>query len=276
MPAEVSIVIVNHNGREWLQECLDSIRAQTYGSHHTIFVDNASNDDSVEFVREKYPEALVVESTGNTGFTGGSNLGIRYATGEYILFLNTDTRLEADFLEELLTAFSEIHGLGAVQPKIRLMGDSDKIQLCGHFWTSSSCLYLFGYGKDQNLPMYNNPFPIFAGAGAAMLVKKEALDEVGLFDEDFWCYYEDVDLCSRLWLAGYECWYYPLATAYHALGATANTFDRGAVRYHHVKNWLAYMLKNFEWRTLASAVPMFLVSMCYRWRSGCSRERPSS
>lgn len=259
MTAGVSIVIVNHNGRGWLEECLDSIRAQTYNFHQTIFVDNDSSDDSIEFVREHYPEVQIIQSEGNPGFAGGSNLGLQYATGEYVLLLNTDTRLEDDFLENLLAAFDEIPALGAVQPKIRMMDNPDKIQLCGDFWTDSSCLYLYGYGKDENLQIYNRPFPIFAGTGAAMLVRKDALDKVGLFDESFWCYYEDVDLCSRLWLTGYECWYFPRATVYHALGATANNFNRGTVRYHHVKNWLAYMVKNFEGRTLLSALPMFFL-----------------
>lgn len=260
MKPTVSIVVVNHNGRKWLEGCFESIRAQEYRNLEVILVDNGSSDGSAEMIRSSYPEVKIIESPENLGFAGGCNAGMHSSSGDFLLLLNNDARLEADFLDPLLGAFDEIERLGVVQPRIVLLDDPARLHQCGHFWTDSACLYYYGFGKSAGLPAYNSPFPVFACTGAAMLIKREVLEEVGLFDEDFWCYYEDIDFCHRAWLAGYECWYYPLATARHSIGATATRFDEGTVRYHFIKNWLASMLKNFEGRTLATSLPMFLLS----------------
>lgn len=238
---------------------MDSVFSQDYRDFEVILVDNASTDGSVEFVRAEYPDVVVVESDRNVGFAGGNNLGLGKARGDYILLLNNDTVVEKELLANLLTAFESIPSLGSVQPKIVSMENPDKLEPCGMFWTKSSFLYFFGDGEDESLSEYNKPVPVFANNGAAMLIRKDVIIEIGLFTDDYWCYYEDADLGNRMWLAGYECWYYPCATVYHARGNTARSFDSGEIQYHYLKNKLMSILSNLEIRSLLAVLPPFLL-----------------
>jgi len=255
----ISIIIVNYNGKKWLKKCLDSLYAQTYKNFEIIFVDNASVDDSVAFVRSNYPEIKIVISKKNLGFAGGNTLGFKYAKGEYVLLLNNDTWAEKDYLLFLLEAFTVIPNLGSVQSKIILMNEPDKLDVCGSYWTDSSFLYHFGMGQDQSKKKYNTPMPFFSNKGASMMLKKEVIDKIGFLDDDFWSYYEETDLCNRIWLSGYECWYYPKAIIHHAVGGTAITFSNSFIQFHNFKNKLMSFLKNFELTTLVKILPIYFI-----------------
>ena len=137
--------------------------------------------------------------------------------------------------------------------------ENDTLDVVGSFWTSSSTLYHYGWGKRGDLPKYNETMPIFSVKGAAMLIKKDLVDRIGLFDEEFWCYYEETDFCHRVWLAGYECWYFPKTICYHAGGGTTSVFDDNFVQFHNYKNKLASFIKNFEVVNLVKIIPTFLV-----------------
>ena len=254
--AFVSVIIVNWNGREWLKDCLDSLLLQTHRHFEIILVDNGSKDDSCDFVSKFYPDVVIVKTSENLGFAGGSNLGIKRAKGDFVLLLNNDTKADSNLLEILLTAVDEIPNLGAVNPRIVLMNEPDKLDNCGSYWTSSTFLYHYGFGCDRDLDEFKRPRPVFYNNGSAMLVKKELLDEYGLLDEDFWCYNEEGDLCHRLWLAGYECWYYPRTTVLHAKGSTSSRFDSSVVQFHNYKNRLLTYSKNFEFSTLLWVIPV--------------------
>lgn len=255
----ISIIIVNYNGKKWLKGCLDSLFTQTYKNFEIIFVDNASRDDSVKFIKEFYGEVKVILSRENLGFAGGNNLGIKYAKGKYILLLNNDTWVEKNYLEKYINAFQEIPSAASIQSKMILMNISDKLDSCGSYWSDSSFLYHYGYKQDKNLEKYNIIMPFFSNKGASMMIRKDVIDKIGLFDEDFWCYYEDTDFCSRAWLAGYECWYYPEAVMYHAGYGTAHVFQNYIVQFHNFKNKLLSFLKNFEVWTLAKTLPIYLI-----------------
>lgn len=252
------MIIINWNGRKWLKKCLDSVKNQTYGNLEVIFVDNASSDDSVKFVKDNYPGIKIVENNQNHGFAKGANIGLACSHGDYILILNTDLEATPEFIENLHAAFEEIPNLGCVQPKLLLMDNPQKLDVCGSYWTTSTWLYHYGFGKDRSLEKYNKAFPVFSNKGAAILIKKELIEKLGLFDEDFWCYYEESDFCHRLWIAGYECWYYPKATVYHAMGGTSILFENWYLHYHSLKNRLCSYLKNFQTRTLAFVIPIYL------------------
>ena len=257
---KVSILIVNYNGKKWLQGCLDSLFAQTCQDFEIILVDNASSDDSVEFVNAGYPDVRIISNTENLGFAGGNNAGIKEAKGLFVLLMNNDTVTEPDYLERFLEAFYEIPSLGAASSKIVLMDDRNKLDLCGAYWTDMTFLYLYGFHKQASAEQYNRSQPVFSNQGVSMLIRKDVLDEVGFFDEDFWCYYEETDLCHRIWLAGYECWYYPQAVIYHAVGETSSGFENSFIQYHNIKNMLMSFIKNFEAKTLLRVVPLFITS----------------
>lgn len=254
----VSIIIVNFNGKKWLDKCLSSLSVQSFRNLEIILVDNRSTDDSVLLVKNNFPKVKVVEAGANLGFAGGNNEGVKHAKGKYILLLNNDTYVENDFVEKFLDAFNEIPRLGIVQSKIVLMNDPEKLDTCGAFWTDTSFLYYVGNNKDESLPKYNKPFKIFAAKGASVLIKRELIEKVGLFDNDFWSYYEETDFCHRAWIAGYEVWYWPKAVCYHAIGGTSLTFKNDYIQFHNFKNKLCSYIKNLEPIQLLKVVPIFL------------------
>jgi GT2 family glycosyltransferase len=264
----ISVIIVNWNGRKWLKQCLDSLLAQTYKAYEIILVDNASTDGSAGFVRKHYPNVKLIENDTNDGFAGGNNLGYKHVKGSYILLLNNDTAVEPDFLTEFLKAFDQIPNLGSVQSKLVLMKESSKLDVAGSYWTSSTFLYHYGYGKDQSADKYNRMLPFFSNKGAAMLISRAAIERVGLFDDDFWCYYEETDLCNRLWLAGYECWYFPQAVTFHAMGGTSLLFNNDYVQFHNFKNKLLSFLKNYQTHTLITVLPIYVsvsIALSFVW-----------
>ena len=174
----VSIIIVNYNGKRWLKACFDSLYRQTYKNFEIIFVDNASKDNSVEFVKENYKKVKVIVNKDNLGFASGNNAGLKEAKGDFVLILNNDTWVKEDLLEKLLQSFVKIPNLCCVQPKILLAEQADKLDLCGSFWTDSTLLYHYGFHKSQTDPKYNNPMPFFSNNGACMLISKKVIDEI--------------------------------------------------------------------------------------------------
>ena len=256
----ISIIITNYNGKKWLKECFDSIKNQSHKNFEVIFVDNNSVDDSLEFVKKKYAWIKVVKNSFNAGFAEGNNVGLKYATGDYIFLLNNDAYFkDQNHLRKMLQGFKSIANAGSIQSKIIRTGEMDTLDTCGSYWTDTSVLYHYGCRQNQGNKKFNKPMPIFSNKGASMMIKKEVIDKIGFFDKDFWSYYEDTDLCNRIWLSGYECWYYPKATTYHAVGETSSLFDDSFIQFHNFKNKLMSFLKNFEIRVLIKILPIYFV-----------------
>jgi GT2 family glycosyltransferase len=255
----ISILIINWNGKKWLKECLDSLLVQTYSEYEIIVVDNASVDGSVTFIRNNYPNVKIIQSTKNLGFAAGNNLGLKHAKGNFILLLNNDTVADCDYLANFRKSFEDIPNLGAAQSKIIRMSNENKLDCCGSYWTPFTLLYHIGVNKFANLPKYNQPFPVFSNKGASMLIRRDIIDEIGLFDDDFWCYYEETDFCNRIWMSGLECWYFPSGIIRHAVGGTSEQFQNSLIQFHNFKNKLLSYLKNYEKKTLISVIPTFLI-----------------
>lgn len=258
----VSIVIVNYNGIGWLKDCLQSISFQTYKPIEIIVVDNASTDKSIEYLR-KDKKIKIVRNKKNVGFAEGNNVGVAVTKGEYIVLLNNDTKIDKKYIENFVKAFDKVPNLGVAQSKIRLMDTPDILDTCGSFWTDSTFLYHLGNGKKHSLKHYNEHFPVFSVKGASMIIKKEVINKIGLFDSDAWNYYEETDFCHRAWLAGYECWYWPTATCYHAQGGTSRSVfgkNYSLIQFHNFKNKLLSFIKNFEIKRLALYVPIFFLT----------------
>lgn len=256
----VSVVVVNANGRRWLPGCLDALSKQTHRRLEIILVDHGSTDDSLAFVRRRYPDVKLISRRVNSGFASGNNAGVAEARGKYVLLLNNDTVAAPDCVAQLLQAFQSIPRLGSVQAKLVHLDNPDRLDVCGAYWTDSSLLYYYGYGKPADDPAYNRAQPFFSNKAAGMLVPKDLIDRFQLFDEDFWCYYEETDFCHRLWLYGYECWYWPPAVVRHFIGGTSRNTRPATIQFHNFKNKLCSFLKNFQVRTLLRVVPMFLAA----------------
>lgn len=265
----ISIIIVNHNGKKWLKNCLTPLTRQSYKKIEIIFVDNNSFDDSLKAVKKISNKIIIVKSEENLGFAGGNNLGFEKAKGEYIILLNNDTKVGRDYVKNFVKAFDEIPNLAIAQSKIVYMNDNKKIDTCGSYLTSTSFLYHYGNGKNSSFKKYNKSFPVFSVKAASVIIKSDVVKKLGFFDLDFWSYYEETDLCHRIWNAGYECWYWPHALCQHAVGGTSLAhFDFSYVQFHNFKNKLLSFLKNFESTSLIYFIPVFLllnILLSYAW-----------
>ncbi len=250
----ISVVVTNYNGRHYLPDCLSSLALQTCRDFETIVVDNASTDGSAEFVEEHYPEVRIVRNRENLGFAGGTNAGIRAARGEYILTLNNDTRADPHFMERLRSAMDADPGTGMCAAKM-LFPD-------GTINSTGICISRSGAAWDRGMyepdrGQYDHLEEVFGPCAGAALYRREMLDEVGLFDEDFFLYMEDVDLAFRARLAGWSCRYVPEAKVYHHHGGTAGVGTDLAVYYGN-RNVVWYVVKNFPSRLLVTSIPWIL------------------
>jgi len=243
----VSIIIVNYNGSKIIKDCLDSITNQSYSNFEVIVVDNNSTDESTKIIKKNYPNIKLIELKNNLGFTGGNNIGYKNSNGENIILLNNDTKVEHDYIEKFIKVFNDFPNCGIAQSKIVLYDFPQKLDCAGSFWTFSTYMYHFGYREKSIDKIYNEPYKIFSVKGASMIIKKEVIEKIGLFDEELWHYYEDTDLCHRAINAGYDIYYYPFAVCYHKEGYSRKQLNQETkILFTNTKNKLYSFSKNFE------------------------------
>ena len=247
----ISVIIVNWNGKHHLQECLDSLRQQTFRDFESIFVDNGSNDGSVEFVKSVFPEVNLIELNYNSGFCEGNNNGIKKARGEYIVLLNNDTRVVPNWLESIVQAFSEQPEAGFCASKIIYYNEPELLDSAGDGISVSGAGFKRGHlsqAKDYNTTEY-----VFGACGAGMAFRKSVFDNIGLLDEDFFAIYEDVDISFRAQLAGYKCLFVPEAIVYHKVNSTLGKMSKFYV-YNGQRNVEYVYFKNVPgkliWKTI--------------------------
>lgn len=219
----VSVVIPNMNAKQWLDRCLQSLLAQTLQPTEIILVDQNSNDGSANYVATAYPQVRLLRQTEDRGFTGACNEGMKAARGEFLVLFNTDARAEADWLEVLVKAMGDDASIGSAACKTLDYHNSALIYSLGDGVLSNGDTYNIARNmKDRpELPM---PCWVFGPSGCTAIYRRAALDKVGLLDEDYYTYHEDVDIAWRLQLAGFKCLYVPKAVAYHVGDATGRKF----------------------------------------------------
>ncbi len=256
----VSVIILNWNGKKFLRTCLSSLSRIRNFRIEIIVVDQNSSDDSVSYVRKTFPKVKVLASKNNNGFAGGNNIGAGAAAGKYLLFLNNDTKVTTNFLIPLIAACQRDQHIGCIQPEMRVMDHPHVLDEAGAYLTMSGFLYHYGYRKEHLLPMYRTTRVVFSAKGACMLIPKEAFDRVGGFDDDFFIFFEETDLCHRLWLAGYKVLYLPESYIYHVAGGdTTDTYNYERRVYLTFKNMNCSYLKNFGLLFFFTIYPVFLL-----------------
>jgi len=250
----VSVVVVNYNGKHFLSDCFSSVFSQTYSPFDVIMVDNASHDGSVDFVRDHFPQVTVLVNEANMGFAGGTNVGIQRSTGEFILTLNNDTRIDPTFLQEIIRPVIEDPSVGMCASKMTFPDG----------WINSTgiCISRSGAAWDRGMfepdkGQYNRIEEVFGPCAGAALYRKAMLDQIGLFDEDFFLFMEDVDLAFRARLSGWKCIYVPSARVVHKHGGTAG-FKSDISIYYGNRNLLWYVVKNFPKRMLIEYLPWII------------------
>lgn len=220
---EISIIIVNWNGKKFLKKCLDSLRNQTYQNFEIIFVDNGSNDGSVKFIKVNFPEIKIIENKNNLGFAAGNNQGIKESTGKYIFTLNNDTTTDNNCIENIIKPMKNDNSMGMVAPKILSLRNKKIIDSVGGLLLSYDGIAK-GNGRNEiDNGQYDENKEILFPSACAALYNKRMLDEIGLFDEYFFAYCEDADLGLRGRTAGWKAISAPNAIIYHYYSGTTES-----------------------------------------------------
>lgn len=277
---DLSVIILNYNTKNLLRDCLKSVLASTRPYKiETIVSDNGSTDGSIQMVKTEFPQVRLLENNANLGFSKGNNVAIKVSQGRHIMLLNSDTVVQPDAFEKMIAKTDQDSKIGAIGPKILLAnGELDPSARRNFPNPANAFLRLFGLSKLSN---YNITGPIDqemeveAIMGACMLVPRSVVDKVGMLDEEFFFYGEDLDWCYRIKNAGYKIVYYPTAEILHLKSASSRNIPFKIVRvaYDAMKifyrkhyapkypapfNWLVYLGINLR---------MYLVMLINLFRS---------
>jgi len=248
----VSIIIVNYNGREYLEKCLKSLDKIDYENFEIILVDNNSTDNSIKFVKNTYPSIMIIKLDKNYGFAEPNNIGAKNAKGKFLLFLNNDTIVTPNFITAMVQVINQ-------DPKIiicqsRLLKPDGTVDSSGDYIDTLGRAFSL---KEENLENRR----IFSARGASMLVNKEKFFELGEFDKNFFASFEDVDLGWRANIFGYKVFLASQSIVYHTGGQTIKKIN-SELQFHGVKNTLLLRLINFEFSfALKSIITLFFVTI---------------
>ena len=259
----ISIIIPNYNGLEHLKTLYPSVTAQTYGNYKLILVDNNSSDGSVEFTQNNYPQFEIIKFDYNTGFAKAVNEGIKKALAEhkssYILLLNNDIELTPDFLSIACDTLEKTPDAGSIAVKMMNYFSRDIIDDTGNFITKKGGTpYPRGNGQKDS-GQFNNSEYIFGACAGAAFYRKEVFEKIGLFDEDFFAYLEDIDFSFRAQLTGFKCCYEPRAVCYHKRGGSSVSTYQFQVKMNE-RNVIWLRIKNYPLSLYILYQPLFVIS----------------
>ena len=240
----LSIITINYNGLKDTCELIESIPFNR--KMEVIVVDNASKEYEASIIAELYSQVKVIRSPRNLGFAGGNNLGIKEAKGKYVLLINNDTYFKDFKIEPLIERLESSDKIGIVCPKLRFAWGHNPIQFAGYTPLSPITVRNQAIGfNEEDKGQYDIPHPTPYAHGAAMLIKREAINKVGLMPECFFLYYEELDWSMMFTRAGYEIWYDPACTVYHKESQT--TGQNSPLRtYYITRNRLLLVKRNYK------------------------------
>ncbi len=264
----VSVIIPNWNGKDFLKRCLGSLRTQTYQDFEVIVVDDGSSDMSVELVKKAFPEVRIVPLEENLGFSKAVNQGLKGTKNEFIALLNNDATADPNWLEELVRGIRSSSEIGFCASKILQAPEGTRIDTAGDGYTRHGVASKRGHNLEAI--RFDQPEMVFGACAAAALYRKSMLEDIGYFDEDLCCIYEDVDLSFRAQLAGYKCLYVPTAVAYHTVGGTLGT-NNDATLYYGQRNMETVFFKNMPLKLLLIYLPLHVAYLVLAFAYNLSR-----
>jgi GT2 family glycosyltransferase len=257
----LSILVVNYNGSAHLEECLSSLFTQDCRDFEVVLVDNASVDGSADFVRRRFPEVRLVEAESNLGFAGGNNLGLRYCRGDFVFFLNNDTRLEPGALAgiaEAIRAFPEYRIFACLMLKYR---DPSLVDNAGEtLYLSGHLLGFAGYPAR----LFRERREVAAACGGAAVYARPLLETLGGFEEKFFLLFEDLDLALRSRHLGERVLFLPEARVLHKGSASIGGAGGRLGVYYGTRNYFPMLLRNFPAVTLIKCSPGIAYGLCAR------------
>lgn len=242
----VSIIIVNWNAEKYIEKCIDSLLFQTYNNFEIILVDNDSSDNSVNIVKTKYPNVKIIQNNENLGFAEANNIGINFSSGELVALFNPDAVAEKNWLKILVTTLVNSNNIVGVAGKIYYL--EEKFGKNTIFCTWSKI-----HPFSANPTNFHNDEPtsnVDYLSGAAVLLKREILEKIGLLDKNYFLYFEETDLCARILRTGNHLTYIPTAIAWHAVSPLSDSSNK---IYYMERNKFRFALKNFD----ISYLPIF-------------------
>ena len=265
------IVILNHNGKKFLDECLSSVLNGNYKNQKVYLLDNASTDDDVHYVRTHFPQVEIIQNPKNNGYCAAYNLAFDTCKSPYLVCLNNDVTVHPDWLLHLIDLAESNPNIAALQPKILSYYDHGDFEYAG---ASGGMMDIFGYpflrGRvfdhiEKDNGQYDDITEVFWTSGAAMFVRKSALEACGVFDEAIVHHMDEIDLCWRMRLSGFELKVQPKSEIYHIGGASIpkNSFKK--VYWNH-RNSLYLMIKNYALKNVfLFASVHFLLDIVAAW-----------
>ena len=233
---KVSVIIVNYNGKIFLERCLESLRKVNYENFEIIVVDNNSTDGSVELVTKNYPSIILLKLNSNKGFAEPNNVAAKISKGKYLLFLNNDTVVTPNFIFEMVKVMETDKKIAICQSL--LLKPDGSVDSSGDFIDHLGVVYNSKTEIDEIRE-------VSSARGASMLVRSDIFEKLDGFDQKFFVTFEDVDLCWRSWILGYRVLIIPTSIVYHEGGITIKKI-KSEIAFHGFKNQLAMKITNFE------------------------------
>ena len=260
----VSVIVLNHNGLDFLAKCLPTVERTAYSPLEILVADNHSTDGSVEHVRKHHPNVRLLAFDHNYGYTGAYNRAVPEARGEFVALLNNDTEVDPHWLDQPVELLMREPRLAALQTKLRFLQDRRLFDYSGG---SGGYLDAYGYpfvrGRvfdhlEEDRGQYDDVVPVMWASGAAFVNRRSAFLEMNGLDDDFFMHMEELDLCWRYWLMGWEIKVAPQSIVYHWAGG-ALPADRFRKMYLNHRNGIAVMMKNLSARSIVRRLPLRLV-----------------
>lgn len=273
MNPTVAVVILNWNGKKFLERFLPSVLASTYSSWKLVVIDNASTDESVAFLEKEYPQVQLVLNSNNEGFAGGYNKGLKAVQADYYVLLNSDVEVEPGWLEPMVALLENDATIAACQPSMQQYDNHQIYEYAGAAGGWLDCLgYPFAMGRifehcEPREGQFEKSTPIFWASGAALFIRSSVYWEVNGLDESFFAHQEEIDLCWRIQWAGYKIYSCPSAVVYHVGGGT---LPKGHSRktFLNFRNNLRMLWKNLPWwRALPVLGIRFGLDAVFAWYS---------
>lgn len=267
-----SVIIPNWNGKHLLRTCLVSLQKQSLKDFEIIVVDNGSSDGSTKYIERFFPKTKVVKFDKNFGFARAVNAGIQVAKGKFIVLINNDTEIDQNCLKYLVEAIKTHTETGFVAAKMLNFNYRDIIDSAGDYIDEVGHANNIGLGEKDG-PEFNKPDYVFLVTGGGGLFKRDVFEKVGFLDENYFAYFEDVDLCLRAQLQGFKGWYEPKAVIYHIHKETSSK-NQALLEYWQFRNMTQTIIKNFptsvllkKWRWL-KIILVHLNTIFYQLRNG--------
>ncbi|OGC50276.1 hypothetical protein A2716_03645 [candidate division WWE3 bacterium RIFCSPHIGHO2_01_FULL_40_23] len=269
---EVTVLIVNYNGLGVVERCVRSVLSSSYSNLKVVVVDNNSSDGSLKVLKSfvnKHKNFSLTRLSENLGPAYARNFAMKKIKSKYVAFLDNDTLVKKDWLNEPIKRMEEDSSIGSCQCKLLIAYDRKRFDYIGDYVSQFGFLVQKCATGEKDEGQYNREFEILSAKSAGMVIRKEAFDKVGGFDDDYFIYVEETDLGWRLWLYGYRNVFTPHSVVYHEYGTTAKRLPKEQnyrVKFHGTKNYILTLLKCLSATSMIKILPIHLflwVSMAF-------------